>query len=158
MEKWVQVYDGDLGTVLTDTYTVDTFLRNFSMKLAKLYDGVRHDSGDPKIFGDRIIEKYRSYGIDPMSKTIVFSDGLDFGTAADIKEYFAGRIKVTFGIGTNLTCDIPGIRPMNIVMKLKECRINGRQPVYGCVKLSDVPGKAIGRKEDIENYKYQLGL
>jgi len=158
MEKWVQVYDGDLGTVLTDTYTVDTFLRNFSMKLAKLYDGVRHDSGDPKIFGDRIIEKYRSYGIDPMSKTIVFSDGLDFGTAADIKEYFAGRIKVTFGIGTNLTCDIPGIRPMNIVMKLKECRINGRQPAYGCVKLSDVPGKAIGRKEDIENYKYQLGL
>ena len=116
MERWVEVYDGNLGTVLTDTYTVDAFLRNFSMKLAKLYDGVRHDSGDPKLFGDRIIEKYQSYGIDPMSKTIVFSDGLDFATAAEIKEYFAGRIKVTFGIGTNLTCDIPGVRPMNIVM------------------------------------------
>lgn len=158
MERWVEVYDGNLGTVLTDTYTVDAFLRNFSMKLAKLYDGVRHDSGDPKEFGDRIIEKYRSYGIDPMSKTIVFSDGLDFPTAASIKEYFAGRIKVTFGIGTNLTCDIPGVRPMNIVMKLKECRINERQPIYGCVKLSDVPGKAIGTRADIENYKYQLGI
>ena len=158
MERWVEVYDGNLGTVLTDTYTVDAFLRNFSMKLAKLYDGVRHDSGDPKLFGDRIIEKYRSYGIDPMSKTIVFSDSLDFATAAEIKEYFAGRIKVTFGIGTNLTCDIPGVKPMNIVMKLKECRINERQPIYGCVKLSDVTGKAIGTKADIENYKYQLGI
>ncbi|MBR3793612.1 MAG: nicotinate phosphoribosyltransferase, partial [Alistipes sp.] len=158
MERWVDVYDGNLGTVLTDTYTVDTFLRNFSMKLAKLYDGVRHDSGDPKLFGDRIIEKYESYGIDPLSKTIVFSDGLDFAVAAEIKEYFAGRIKVTFGIGTNLTCDIPGVRPMNIVMKLKECRINARQPIYGCVKLSDVAGKAIGTQADIANYKYQLGI
>jgi nicotinate phosphoribosyltransferase len=158
MENWVKVYDGNLGTVLTDTYTVDTFLRNFSMKLAKLYDGVRHDSGCPFEFGDKIIEKYKSYGIDPMSKTIVFSDGLDFEKAAEIKEYFAGKIKTTFGIGTNLTCDFPGIKPMNIVMKLKECRVNDRQPVYGCVKLSDVPGKAIGTPEDIENYKYQIGI
>ena len=158
MERWVEVYDGNLGTVLTDTYTVDVFLRNFSMKLAKLYDGVRHDSGDPRVFGDKIIEKYHSYGVDPMSKTIVFSDGLDFQTAADIKEYFAGRIKVSFGIGTNLTCDLPGVKPMNIVMKLKECRINMRQPVYGCVKLSDVSGKAIGDSRDILNYKYQLGI
>ena len=158
MENWVKVYDGNLGTVLTDTYTVDTFLRNFSMKLAKLYDGVRHDSGDPFQFGNKIIWKYKSYGIDPMSKTIVFSDGLDFEKAAEIKEYFAGKIKTTFGIGTNLTCDFPGIKPMNIVMKLKECRVNDRQPVYGCVKLSDVPGKAIGTPEDIENYKYQLNI
>lgn len=158
MENWVKTYDGALGTVLTDTYTVDTFLRNFSMKLAKLYDGVRHDSGDPFDFIDKIINKYQSYGIDPMSKTIVFSDGLDFPTAAKIKEYCAGKIKASFGIGTNLTCDIPGVKPMNIVMKLKECRINMRQPIYGCVKLSDVPTKAIGSKEDIENYKYQLGI
>lgn len=158
MERWVEVYDGNLGTVLTDTYTVDAFLRNFSMKLAKLYDGVRHDSGDAMEFGDRIIRKYESYGIDPMSKTIVFSDGLDFQTAAKIKEYFAGRIKVTFGIGTNLTCDIDGVKPMNIVMKLKQCRINDRQPIYGCVKLSDVAGKAIGTPEEIANYKYQLRI
>ena len=158
MENWVKTYDGNLGTVLTDTYTVDVFLRNFSMKLAKLYDGVRHDSGDPFEFGDKMIAKYKSYGIDPMSKTIVFSDGLDFPKAAEIKEYFAGKIKVTFGIGTNLTCDIPGVKPMNIVMKLKECRVNNRQPIYGCVKLSDVPGKAIGNPKDIENYKYQIGI
>ena len=158
MENWVKVYDGALGTVLTDTYTVDVFLRNFSMKLAKLYDGVRHDSGDPFVFVDKIIEKYKSYGIDPMSKTIVFSDGLDFNKAAEIKEYCAGKIKASFGIGTNLTCDIPGIKPMNIVMKLKECRINERQPIYGCVKLSDTPTKAIGNVEDIKNYNYQLGI
>lgn len=158
MENWVKTYDGNLGTVLTDTYTVDVFLRNFSMKLAKLYDGVRHDSGDPFEFGDKMIVKYKSYGIDPMSKTIVFSDGLDFPKAAEIKEYFAGKIKVTFGIGTNLTCDISGVKPMNIVMKLKECRVNSRQPIYGCVKLSDVPGKAIGNIKDIENYKYQIGI
>lgn len=158
MENWVKVYDGALGTVLTDTYTVDTFLRNFSMKLAKLYDGVRHDSGDPFDFIDKIVAKYQSYGVDPMCKTIVFSDGLDFPTAAKIKEYCVGKIKASFGIGTNLTCDIPGVKPMNIVMKLKECRINMRQPIYGCVKLSDVPTKAIGNKEDIENYKYQLGI
>lgn len=158
MENWVKVYDGNLGTVLTDTYTVDTFLRNFSMKLAKLYDGVRHDSGDPFTFGNKIIWKYKSYGIDPMSKTIVFSDSLDFEKAAEIKEYFAGKIKTTFGIGTNLTCDFPGIKPLNIVMKLKECRVNDRQPVYGCVKLSDVPSKSIGTPEDIENYKYQLNI
>ena len=158
MENWVKTYDGALGTVLTDTYTVDAFLRNFSMKLAKLYDGVRHDSGCPFEFGDKIIEKYKSYGIDPMSKTIVFSDGLDFEKAAEIKEYFAGKIKVTFGIGTNLTCDLPGVKPMNIVMKLKACRINNRQPLYGCVKLSDVPGKAIGNPDDIKCYKYQIGI
>lgn len=158
MENWSKVYDGDLGTVLTDTYTVNAFLRSFSMKLAKLYDGVRHDSGDPIEFGEKIIAKYQSYGIDPMSKCIVFSDALNFPRAAEIKEYFKGRIKVTFGIGTNLTCDIPGVKPLNIVMKLKNFQVNSRQPVYGCVKLSDVPTKAIGDPKDIENYKYQLGL
>lgn len=156
MENWVKCYDGNLGTMLTDTYGVDVFLKNFSMKLAKLYDGVRHDSGDPFVFVDKIIAKYKSYGIDPMSKTIIFSDGLDFQKAAEIKEYCAGKIKASFGIGTNLTCDIPGVKPMNIVMKLKSCRINDRQPVHGCVKLSDVTTKAIGNPEDIENYKYQL--
>lgn len=158
MENWVKVYDGNLGTVLTDTYTVDVFLRNFSMKLAKLYDGVRHDSGCPFEFGDKMIAKYKSYGIDPMSKTIVFSDGLDFKKAAEIKEYFAGKIKVTFGIGTNLTCDIPGIHPMNIVMKLKECRVNDRQPLFNCVKLSDVRGKETGDADEVKIYRQILRL
>lgn len=158
MENWAKVYDGNLGTVLTDTYTVDVFLRNFSMKLAKLYDGVRHDSGDPIEFGEKIIAKYQSYGIDPFSKTIVFSDALDFPRAAEIKEHFAGRIKVTFGIGTNLTNNIESVKPMNIVMKLKSFQVNSRQPVYGCVKLSDVTTKAIGDPKDIESYKYQIEL
>lgn len=158
MENWVKTFDGNLGTFLTDTYTVDVFLRNFSMKMAKLYDGVRHDSGDPLVFVDKMINKYKSYGIEPMSKTIVFSDGLDFNKAAEIKEYCVGKIKASFGIGTNLTCDIPNVKPMNIVMKLKECRVNERQPIYSCVKLSDVPDKAIGKPEDIANYKYQLGI
>ena len=158
MDLWSDVFAGNLGTVLTDTFTVDAFLRGFSMKMAKLYDGVRHDSGDPFTFGDKIINKYKSYGIDPMSKFIIFSDALDFNKAAEIKEYFAGKIKVSFGIGTNLTNNIKGVKPMNIVMKLKSFQINENQPIYGCVKLSDVPTKAIGYDKDIESYKYQLGI
>ena len=164
MENWSKVYDGNLGIMLTDTYTVNEFLRQFSRKLAKLFDGVRHDSGCPFEFGEKIIKKYQSYNIDPMSKTIIFSDALTFEKCAELKKYFDGRIKVSFGIGTNLTNDIYDLRtgdrinPMNIVMKLKEIRINPRQPTYGCVKLSDNPIKAIGKPEDIENYKYQIGI
>lgn len=164
MWKWAETYNGELGTVLTDTFTVNEFLREFSMRMAKLYDGVRHDSGDPFVFGDKIIEKYKSYGIDPMSKVIVFSDGLNFEKAAEIKEYFAGKIKVSFGIGTNLTCPSmknengKEIKPCNLVMKLKECRIDDEHPIYGCVKLSDVATKAIGNPEDIKAYKYLLNI
>ena len=163
MENWVDVYDGNLGTVLTDTFTVDEFLRQFSRKLAKLYDGVRHDSGDPFVFGDKIIEKYKSYGIDPMSKTIIFSDSLDFPKCAELKRYFEGRIKTAYGVGTNLSNDIydpyinTRIKPMNIVCKLTKMQVNPRQPVYGCVKLSDVPTKAMGTPEDIAVYKYLVG-
>ena len=158
MENWSNTYGGALGTMLPDTFTLDVFLNNFSMKMAKLYDGVRHDSGDPFVFTDKMIAKYKSYGIDPMSKVIIFSDGLDFNKAAKIKEYCAGKIKASFGIGTNLTCDIPNVKPMNIVMKLKECRVDNNHPIYGCVKLSDVPTKAIGNPDDIACYKYQIGI
>ena len=164
MENWSKVYDGNLGTFLTDTYTVDEFLRQFSRKLAKLYDGVRHDSGDPFEFGEKMIAKYKSYGIDPMSKTLIFSDALDFPKCVGLKKYFEGRIKVSFGIGTNLTNDIydpyvgSRIKPMNIVMKLTKFQVNPRQPVYGCVKLSDNPAKAMGNPNDIEVYKYLVGV
>lgn len=164
MENWVKVYDGNLGTVLTDTYTVDEFLRSFSRKLAKLYDGVRHDSGCPIEFGEKIIKKYESYNIDPNSKTIVFSDGLDFKKCKEINEYFNGRIKVSFGIGTNLTNDIYDmevglkIKPLNIVCKLTSCQINPRQPIRKCVKLSDVRGKENGDEEEIKLYKGILGI
>lgn len=166
MENWAKVYDGNLGTVLTDTYTVDEFLRQFSRKLAKLYDGVRHDSGDPFEFGEKIIKKYQSYGIDPMSKTIIFSDSLTFEKCAELKKYFEGRIKLSFGIGTNLTCPMAdiiadtdiNIKSLNIVMKLTSIQVNPRQPIYGCVKLSDVPSKAVGKQDDINVYRYLIGV
>ena len=164
MENWAKVYNGRLGTFLTDTYTVNEFLRQFSIKYAKLFDGVRHDSGDPFEFGDKIIKKYESYGIDPQSKTIIFSDSLTFEKCAELKKYFEGRIKVSFGVGTNLTNDLYDIglglriKPMNIVMKLSKFQVNSRQPVYGCVKLSDNPGKAIGEPKDVEVYKYLIGI
>jgi nicotinate phosphoribosyltransferase len=164
MDNWSRVYDGNLGIMLTDTYTVDEFLRQFSRKFAKLFDGVRHDSGDPIEFGEKMIKKYESYGIDPKSKTIIFSDALTFEKCAELKQYFDGRIKVSFGIGTNLTNDLYDvdlgfrIKPMNIVMKLKSIQLNPRQPVYGCVKISDNPIKAIGNPKDIEVYKYLIGL
>lgn len=164
MEKWSEVYDGNLGTFLTDTYTVDEFLRQFSKKHAKLFDGVRHDSGCPFEFGDKMIAKYKSYNIDPMSKTIVFSDALTFEKCVELKSYFDGKIKVSFGIGTNLSNNLydinssTRIKPCNIVMKLKNIQVNPRQPVYGCVKLSDNPIKAIGDLRDIEVYKYLIGI
>lgn len=163
MENWSKVYDGNLGTFLTDTYTVDEFLRQFSRKLAKLFDGVRHDSGCPFEFGEKMIEKYKSYNIDPMSKTIIFSDALTFEKCAELKKYFEGRIKVSFGIGTNLSNNVYDedgnrIKPMNIVCKLTKFQVNPRQPVYGCVKLSDNPIKAMGDPKDIEVYKYLVGV
>lgn len=164
MENWVKVYDGKLGTFLTDTYTVDEFLRQFSIKHAKLFDGVRHDSGCPFEFGEKIIKKYESYGIDPMSKTIVFSDALTFEKCAELKKHFEGRIKVSFGIGTNLSNNLydihdgKRIKPMNIVVKLSKFQVNPRQPVNGCVKLSDNVEKAIGEPNDIEVYKYLIGV
>lgn len=164
MENWSKVYDGNLGTVLTDTYTVDEFLRQFSRKLAKLFDGVRHDSGCPYEFGEKIIKKYESYGIDPKSKTIVFSDALTFERCADLKKHFDGRIKLSFGIGTNVTNNLSDIdtgvriKPLNIVCKLTSCQMNPRQPIRKCVKLSDVRGKENGDPNEVKLYRQILGL
>lgn len=158
MQKWNEIYGGAMGTMLPDCFTTEVFLRNFSMDMAKLYDGVRHDSGDPFEFGEKIIAKYESYHIDPTTKSIVFSDSLDFDRALAIHKYFEGRIKVSFGIGTNLTNDVGTATPFNIVMKLKSFQVNSRQPVYPCVKLSDVPGKELGDPDEIHSYKVILGL
>lgn len=157
MQKWNEIYGGAMGTMLPDCFTTEVFLRNFSMDMAKLYDGVRHDSGDPLAFGDKMIAKYQSYHINPLTKSIVFSDALDFERALAIQHYFEGRINVSFGIGTNLTNDV-GVQPLNIVMKLKTFQVNPRQPVYRCVKLSDVPGKELGDPDEIRSYKVILGL
>jgi len=145
LEKWVQEYRGDLGIALSDVVGFDAFLRDFDKYFAKLYDGCRHDSGDPIEWCERLIAHYESLGIDPMTKTAVFSDGLNFTNAFDIANRFRGRIKTSFGIGTNLTNDV-GITPLQIVMKMVEC--NG-SPV---AKISDSKGK--GMCEDDEYLKY----
>lgn len=155
LENWQEVYDGDLGIALTDTYTSDIFLKNFSLKHAKLFDGVRHDSGDPFLFATKVINRYVQHGIDPMSKTIVFSDALTFPKALEIQNYCHNRIKCSFGIGTNLTNDV-GAKPLNIVMKLMRCQMTINSPVYECVKLSDNEGKHMGK--DVELCKRELGL
>ena len=157
LENWVNVYDGDLGIALSDTYTSEVFLENFSRKHAKLFDGVRHDSGDPYIFVNKVINRYKELGIDPTTKTIVFSNALDFETYKDIAEYCRTRIRCAAGIGTNLTNDC-GFKPSNIVMKLTSCCMNENQPWYTCVKLSDDEGKHTGFEDEIGNCLYELGL
>lgn len=138
LEDWSQTFQGDLGVALTDTFGSDAFLQNFGGYLARLFDGVRHDSGDPFAFGDKVIEHYKRLHIDPKTKTIVFSDGLSPELAVAIQDYFAGKIRVAFGIGTNLTNDFPECSALNMVIKMWSC---DGVPV---VKLSDVAAKQIG--------------
>ncbi len=155
MEHWVDVYDGYLGIALTDSFGSEVFFKNFSKKHASLFDGVRQDSGDPLRFIDMAVARYRELGIDPMTKTIIFSDALDFPRAAEIKKACEGRIRCSFGIGTNITNDT-GYTPCNIVMKLSTCRMNDKQQLRKCVKLSDVEGKSIGDPTEIGLYRRLL--
>jgi len=148
---WLQEYGTDLGIALTDTFTSDAFFEDFNIVLAREFAGVRHDSGDPVRFGERVINHYQKFGIDPRTKSLIFSDGLDIPKAIDLYKRFVGRIGVSFGIGTNLTNDL-GPTPLNIVIKLIQC--NGI-PV---VKLSDNPTKAIGDPAMIKNVKEEYGV
>lgn len=157
LENWVNVYDGDLGTALSDTFTSDAFLNNLSRKQAKLFDGVRCDSGNEFAFTDKLIARYQELGIDPTTKTIIFSNALDFEKALDIQAYCQGRIRCSFGIGTNLTNDT-GFKPSNIVMKLTRCKMNANQEWRECVKLSDDQGKHIGSEEEVKACLYDLQL
>ena len=159
MEDWINVYDGDLGTVLTDTYTTDVFMRNFSKKHAMLFTSLRHDSGDPLSFTEKVITRYRELRVDPTIKYIIFSDSLDPERAIEIANYCKGRIGASFGIGTNLSNDVGnGVRPMNIVMKLWKCKMTEKERWHPCVKLSDVDGKHTGEPEEIELAQRTLGL
>ena len=146
LDCWVREYRGQLGIALTDCITMDAFLDDFDLYFAKLFDGLRHDSGDPLAWAEKAIAHYRRLGIDPLSKTLVFSDGLDMPKALQLFRALRGKINVSFGIGTNLTCDIPGVEPMNIVLKMTAC--NGH-PV---AKISDTPGKAQCRDPDFIHY------
>ena len=159
MEDWINVYDGDLGTVLTDTYTTDVFMRNFSKKHAMLYTSVRHDSGDPFVFTDKVIQRYQELRVDPKIKYIIFSDGLNVERAIEIANYCKGRIGASFGIGTNFSCDVGNdIKARNIVMKLWQCKMTERDRLHPCVKLSDVGGKHTGEASEIRLAQETLGI
>jgi len=157
LENWSSIYSGNLGTALVDTCSTNAFLQNFTMKHAKLFDGVRQDSGDEFEFVDKFVAKYKELGIDPMTKTIIFSNALDFPKAVKIQEYCEGKIKCSFGIGTNLTNDT-GFPSENIVMKMTKFRLNDREPWMDVIKISDDAGKHMGNEKLIEMAKYQLGI
>ncbi|MCA4798744.1 nicotinate phosphoribosyltransferase [Acinetobacter towneri] len=136
LETWVQEYRGDLGIALTDVVGMDAFLRDFDLYFAKLFDGLRHDSGDPYVWGDKAYAHYKKLKIDSKTKMLTFSDGLNVEKAWALHQYFKDRFQVSFGIGTNLTNDM-GQTALNIVLKLVEC--NGQS----VAKLSDSPGKTM---------------
>lgn len=152
LNDWIEVYKGDLGISLIDTYTTASYLHTLTMKQAKLLDGFRQDSGDEFKIGNMIIDKLRELRIDPTTKTIVFSNALNFEKYYEIAKYFKGRIKVAAGIGTNLTCDlgIDGYKPANIVMKLSKCRYSPRDFWEYVIKISDDLGKHMGNAELFE--------
>ena len=145
LDAWVKEYGVLNGTALTDTITTDCFLRDFQLTYATLFSGVRHDSGCPYEWGDKMIAHYKSLGIDPTTKTLLFSDSLNFEKATKIKDYFAGKVKVAFGIGTYISNDTC-VDPLNIVMKTTLC--NGMD----VAKISDVKGKGMCKNEAYVDY------
>ena len=149
LEDWVQEYRGDLGVALTDVVGMDAFLADFDLYFSKLFDGLRHDSGDPIEWGEKALAHYAQLRIDARAKRLVFSDGLDVPTALSIYRHFADRVQLGFGIGTNLSNDV-GIKPLNIVMKLTEA--NGQS----VAKLSDTPGKTLCQNETFLAYLRQV--
>jgi nicotinate phosphoribosyltransferase len=149
LEAWVQEYRGDLGTALTDVVGMDAFLADFDLYFAKLFDGLRHDSGDPIRWGEKAIAHYQKLRIDPRTKRLVFSDGLNLPKAIGIHRHFRDRIPSIFGIGTDLTNDTPH-PSLNIVMKMVSC---GGQPV---AKLSDAPGKTMCEDQGFLAYLRQV--
>ena len=149
LETWAREYRGDLGIALSDVYGVDAFLRDFDMYFCKLFDGARHDSGDPFTWGERMIEHYQNNRVDPRTKILIFSDGLTVPRIIELYERFRGRCQLAFGIGTNLTNDL-GYEPLQIVIKMIRC--NG-QPV---AKLSDTPSKNMCDDENYLTYLRQV--
>lgn len=149
LQDWQELYKGDLSTALTDTFTTDFFFADFTPEQAHDWKALRHDSGDPVAFGEKVIDFYLSHEIDPLSKTIIFSDGLDIDMIIQLADHFKGRINVSFGWGTTLTNDL-GIKPNNFVMKATH--VNG----IPTVKLSDSEGKHTGTSEKIFLYKTKV--
>ncbi len=148
-ESWAKEYRGDLGIALSDVYGMDAFLRDFDMYFCKLFDGARHDSGDPFSWGERLIDHYKNKRVDPLTKTLIFSDSLTVPKTIELYRQFSGRCQLAFGIGTNLTNDL-GCEPLQIVIKMTRC--NG-QPV---AKLSDTPSKNMCEDEKYLAYLRQV--
>lgn len=152
LQKWKETYKANLGIALTDTFGSAAFFKDFDLELAKVYDGVRHDSGDPIAFGEAVIACYESLKVDPTHKTIIFSDGLNVDKCIEINQHFYDKINVSFGIGTHLTNDFEDAKALNMVIKL---RTVNDIPV---IKLSDEPGKETGDEKAIEVAKWTFGL
>jgi nicotinate phosphoribosyltransferase len=157
LDAWVDVFQGSLGITLTDTYTSEKFFRSFGLKHAKLFDGVRCDSGDPIEFADKVVEFYNRNRIDPTSKTIVYSDSLNVDEVKRIKRYVANRVHDTYGIGTFFTNDVGAI-PLNMVIKLTQVKINPEEDYFDAIKLSDVRGKNTGNSDEIKIAKLTLNI
>ncbi|MFT3811934.1 MAG: nicotinate phosphoribosyltransferase [Acidovorax sp.] len=152
-EMWAKEYRGDLGITLSDVYGMSAFLRDYDLYFCKLFDGARHDSGDPFDWGERLLNHYRALRVDPRTKTLIFSDGLTVPRTIELFQRFRGRCQLAFGIGTNLTNDLgdaPHHVPLQIVIKMTRC--NG-QPV---AKLSDAPGKGMCDDEKYLAYLRQV--
>lgn len=145
MDSWVKEYGILNGTALTDTITTDCFLKDFQLTYATLFSGVRHDSGDPFAWGEKMIKHYESLGIDPKTKTLLFSDSLDFERATALYRYFKGKVKIAFGIGTYIANDTD-VPALNIVMKVTRC--NGQD----VAKISDTPGKGMCKNPEYVDY------
>ena len=144
MKKFSDVYDGDNGIYLYDCFGDKVFFSNLSKRMAMMYKGLRVDSGDEFEQTEKIIAKYKDLGIDPATKQVVFSNGLDIDKAIEIHKYCAGRVQDSYGVGTFLTCDVTGADPMNIVIKLTRGRITESRVWHECIKLSCNPTKALG--------------
>lgn len=157
LRAWANVYNGALGIALTDTFTTDNFFESFELKYAKLFDGLRWDSGDPILFTEKAIRFYEKNRIDVQSKTIVYSDSLNLETVKQIKTFVGGKVKDVYGIGTYFTNDV-GVKPLNMVIKLTHAADNPNKAYIPTIKLSDVPGKNTGDSKEISLCKTALNL
>ena len=156
--RWLEVYKGELGIALTDTFGSENFFHAFDAYFARVFDGVRQDSGDPLAFLESAVAHYLGLGIDPAARTVVFSDALNLESSRAIHEACAGRVKDMYGIGTFLTNDV-GVKPLNMVIKMVECRpFKDSDRWVPAVKLSDAAGKHTGDAEAIELAKHVLFL
>ena len=157
MRKFSDVYDGDNGIYLYDCFGDKVFFNNLSKRMALMFTGLRVDSGVEEEQTEKIIEKYKQLGINPATKQVIFSNGLNIERALEIHRFVDGRVQDSYGMGTFLTCDVVGCKPMNIVVKLTKCRITEKREWHDCVKLSCDKGKTLGNPEKCAYLLKQIG-